>query len=86
MKLLRFGPAGGEKPGVELENGLRLDVSAFTSDFDEAFFAEDGIKGLKKWLETHREDCPPVDSGGRSWLRSAGKTTGTEPGQIGAGG
>ena len=65
MKLLRFGPAGGEKPGVELENGLRLDVSAFTSDFDEAFFAEDGIKGLKKWLETHREDCPPVDSGER---------------------
>ena len=29
MKLIRFGQAGNEKPGVVLENNKRVDVSAF---------------------------------------------------------
>ncbi len=61
MKLLRFGESGAEKPGIELEYGRRLDVSAFTPDFDEAFFREDGIEGLRKWLITQGDHCPPVD-------------------------
>ena len=50
MKLIRFGAEGMEKPGVQLENGERLDVSAFGSDFDEAFFGGDGLETLKRWL------------------------------------
>lgn len=61
MKLLRFGEPGLEKPGIELEDGRRLDVSRFTPDFDESFFREDGIDGLRKWLVAHQGNCLPVD-------------------------
>ena len=32
MKLLRYGIAGEEKPGVQLEDGTKIDVSAFGED------------------------------------------------------
>ena len=35
MKLIRFGKVGKEKPGVLLEDGARLDVPAFGSDYNE---------------------------------------------------
>jgi len=35
MKLIRMGEVGQEKPGVLLEDGTRLDVSGFGSDYDE---------------------------------------------------
>jgi hypothetical protein len=38
MKLIRFGKSGAEKPGVLLDEGTRLDVSSFVSDYDEEFF------------------------------------------------
>ena len=38
MKLIRFGDPGREKPGLQLEDGTRVDASAFGSDYDEAFF------------------------------------------------
>src|SRR6266480_3007097 len=50
MKLIRFGEMGREKPGVLLEDGSRLDVSGFGSDYDEAFFASGGIAKLRNWL------------------------------------
>src|SRR5256886_16352762 len=50
MKLIRFGEMGREKPGVLLEDGSRLDVSGFGSDYDEAFFAGGGIAKLRTWL------------------------------------
>jgi hypothetical protein len=50
--LIRFGPVGQEKPGVQLENGNRLDVSAFFPTYDETFFATDGIARLHGWLAT----------------------------------
>ena len=46
MKLIRFGEPGQEKPGV-LINEKRYDVSTFVKDYDEAFFANDGIHQLK---------------------------------------
>lgn len=54
MKLIRFGISGFEKPGVELENGKRIDVSGFCTDYDERFFAGNGIEKLRKWL--HSDD------------------------------
>src|SRR5438094_6691062 len=50
MKLIRFGEMGREKPGVLLEDGTRLDVSGFGSDYDEDFFAGSGIAKLRNWL------------------------------------
>lgn len=52
MKLIRFGISGFEKPGVELENGKRIDVSGFCTDYDERFFAGNGIEKLRKWLNS----------------------------------
>ena len=48
MRLLRYGKPGLERPAVILRNGVRRDVSAFTNDFDEAFFANDGLEKLAK--------------------------------------
>lgn len=60
MKLIRFGGIGEEKPGVQLENGSRIDVSAFGEDFDENFFGNDGINKLKSWLVDNEGSCPVV--------------------------
>ncbi len=50
MKLIRFGEPGREKPGVLLEDGKRLDVSAAVNDYDEAFFGGGGLDTLRSWL------------------------------------
>ena len=60
MKLIRFGTINAEKPGIQLTNGIKLDVSAFTSDYDEEFFGNNGIEKLKKWLESNQDTCPVV--------------------------
>jgi 2,4-diketo-3-deoxy-L-fuconate hydrolase len=50
MRLIRFGEIGREKPGVLLEDGTRLDASGFGGDYDEEFFANDGLTKLRNWL------------------------------------
>lgn len=60
MKLIRFGEAGKEKPGVQLEDGTRVDVSAFGQDYDENFFGSEGIATLQKWMASHQGECPKV--------------------------
>lgn len=60
MKLIRFGQAGNEKPGIENENGTRYDVSAFGADFDEQFFGEGGVERLAAWLQGHQDSLPEV--------------------------
>lgn len=62
MKLIRFGTLQNEKPGVQLQDGTRLDVSAFGSDYDETFFGTEGIEKLSQWLEQHQDSCPVVAS------------------------
>src|ERR1700681_3216982 len=62
LKLIRFGEAGGERPGVLLDDGARLDVSDFVSDYDEAFFARGGIDALRDWLKTHISPAARVPS------------------------
>lgn len=65
MKLLRFGEFENEKPAIELSNGKKIDISAFGEDFNEAFFASDGLTRLAKWLETEVAACPEVPSNAR---------------------
>jgi 2,4-didehydro-3-deoxy-L-rhamnonate hydrolase len=65
MKLIRSGPAGHEKAGVVLEDGTRVDVSALTGDFDEAFFGAGGVAQLRRWLSEHSDDAPRHDPAAR---------------------
>lgn len=62
MKLIRFGEAGQEKPGVIIDNNY-FDVSALVSDYNEAFFAGDAIEKLKADIKT--ANLPQVDKGVR---------------------
>jgi 2-keto-4-pentenoate hydratase/2-oxohepta-3-ene-1,7-dioic acid hydratase in catechol pathway len=62
MKLIRFGAVGVEKPGIQLENGTRIDVSDFGSDFNEDFFGNDGLEKLTDWLKGNQSNCPVVDN------------------------
>jgi len=49
MKLIRFGEPGREKPGLISSDGrLRIDVSGIVEDYDEAFFANDGLARLAR--------------------------------------
>ena len=62
MKLIRFGSRGNEKPGIQLDNEQRLDVTSFGEDYTESFFGNNGISRLKKWLENNQSGCPIIDS------------------------
>ncbi|MEM9895699.1 MAG: fumarylacetoacetate hydrolase family protein [Bacteroidota bacterium] len=46
MKLLRFGEAGQEKPGLLIDN-QRYDVSHLIDDYTERFFSEGGLEKLQ---------------------------------------
>ncbi len=65
MRLIRFGEKGNEEPGVQLEDGTRLDVSAFAQDYNEDFFGGDGIERLRIWLNTNDKICPRVSETAR---------------------
>jgi len=62
MKLIRFGAVDNEKPGVQLADGTRIDVSAFGEDYTEQFFGGDGLERLEKWLETNQNSCPKINN------------------------
>jgi 2,4-didehydro-3-deoxy-L-rhamnonate hydrolase len=65
MKLIRFGEAGKEKPGVVI-NDTCYDVSAWVQDYDEEFFENGGLAKLEKVIsenklpaiEVKRYGCP----------------------------
>lgn len=62
MKLIRFGAPGEEKPGLQLEDGTRVDASAFGSDWDESFFGGDGLERLARWQQQNAASAPRVDA------------------------
>ncbi|ULC58047.1 fumarylacetoacetate hydrolase family protein [Flaviramulus sp. BrNp1-15] len=62
MKLIRFGKINQEKPGVQLNNDTRIDVSNFGEDYTETFFETNGIERLKKWLETNQLSCSVISN------------------------
>lgn len=65
MKLIRFGKAGQEKPGVELPDGTRIDTSAFGEDYTEQFLGNNGPSRLSQWLKTNQQTCPKLSAGER---------------------
>ena len=60
MKLIRFGESGREKPGLITIDGTRLDVSAVVQDYDEEFFATDGLCQLQQWVTQKVDTAPRV--------------------------
>ena len=65
MKLLRFGEFENESPAVELSNSKRIDVAAFGEDYNEKFFATDGVARLANWLKNNAANCPEVPADAR---------------------
>ena len=53
MKLIRFGEAGKERPGVCIDNE-HYDVSGFIQDYDERFFANSGLMHLAWMIEQNK--------------------------------
>lgn len=65
MKLLRFGSFRQEKPGVELSDGSKKDLSAHFKDWDSAFFAGDGLVRLASLLKESAKDLPNIPANPR---------------------
>jgi 2,4-diketo-3-deoxy-L-fuconate hydrolase len=70
MKLFRFGAPGAEKPGV-MRGDAPIDASGFARtfpdgrDWDERFFANDGLTRLAGWLAAEGSAAPRVPEGAR---------------------
>jgi 2,4-diketo-3-deoxy-L-fuconate hydrolase len=65
VKLIRFGASGQERPGLQLEDGARVDASAFGEDYDERFFAGGGLDRLRDWASREAARAPRVAGGTR---------------------
>lgn len=65
MKLIRFGAAGKEKPGIQDQNGRNLDCSSFGEDWNEHFFGTDGLVRLQDWLKTNQMQLAEIDASSR---------------------
>lgn len=64
MKLIRFGEAGKEKPGVHI-NGVDYDVSGFIQDYNAPFFENGGLPHLGWMLDQHKEMLRKIPEGSR---------------------
>ena len=60
MKLIRHGAFNEESPGLQLEDGTRIDASAFGEDYNEKFFANDGLQRLQTWALANAENAPQL--------------------------
>ncbi len=60
MKLIRFGEVEAEQPGVQLSDGTRINVAAFGEDYNEKFFATNGLERLEKWVEKNQKICGTI--------------------------
>ena len=60
MKLIRFGEPGKEKPGLIMADGTRVDVSDAVLNYDEAFFQNNGLGELERWLNANSRSARKV--------------------------
>ncbi len=51
MKLIRYGEPGNEKTGVIIDD-KKYDTSAFGEDYDEKFFATNGLSRLQAFIDS----------------------------------
>lgn len=64
MKLIRYGNIGEEKTGIAIGDAL-YDTSAFGEDYNEHFFATDGLQRLQNFLDANQANLPAVPAGSR---------------------
>ena len=64
MKLIRFGEAGNEKTGMVLDDKM-YDTNAFGEDYNENFFANDGLERLAAFIEINKHTLPLITAGTR---------------------
>lgn len=62
MKLIRFGEAGKEKPGVIID-GINYDASAFGEDYNEQFFESGGLDRLQQFVQDRRNNLEKIQDG-----------------------
>jgi hypothetical protein len=74
MKLICFGTPDHERPGIILDDGRRIDVSAFGADYDEHFFGGDGLKQLEVWVKANAATAPTVDASVRLGIAGLGES------------
>lgn len=65
MKLIRYGPAGREKPGIISASGKKISVSRIFRDYNEAFFEQNGIEELRRWMPEIESDGESINDGER---------------------
>jgi 2,4-diketo-3-deoxy-L-fuconate hydrolase len=65
VKLIRWGAAGKEWPGVILQDGSRVDSSGIVSDYGENFWSDGGIEKLQKWLSSDVATAPRIPTATR---------------------
>jgi 2-keto-4-pentenoate hydratase/2-oxohepta-3-ene-1,7-dioic acid hydratase in catechol pathway len=59
MKLIRFRENGKIKPGVIISDTF-YDASGFGEDYNEQFFANDGLSRLQRFVDENRDKLPQV--------------------------
>jgi 2,4-diketo-3-deoxy-L-fuconate hydrolase len=61
MKLIRYGNAGQEKPGVIIDD-KKYALPGFKGDYDEDFFGTDGLKRLADYISAHKNELEELPS------------------------
>jgi 2,4-didehydro-3-deoxy-L-rhamnonate hydrolase len=64
MKLIRFGSIGEEKTGIAIGD-VWYDTSACGEDYNEHFFANNGLARLAAFVEANQPSLPEVPAGTR---------------------
>lgn len=64
MKLIRYGNTDNEKTGVII-NDINYDTSAFGEDYNEHFFATDGLKRLAQFVKENESKLNEIPHGVR---------------------
>ncbi|MEO5996005.1 MAG: fumarylacetoacetate hydrolase family protein [Chitinophagaceae bacterium] len=64
MKLIRYGSVNKEKTGIVVDD-VMYDTSAFGEDYNENFFATDGLLRLRLFLKSNKGKLPQVETGTR---------------------
>lgn len=64
MKLIRWGNAGEEKTGVMID-GKHYDTSALGADYNEEFFASEGLEKLAAYLIEQKDNLVEIPVGSR---------------------
>lgn len=64
MKLIRFGEAGKEKPGIVIDDNY-YDASGFGEDYNESFFQSNGLDRLQQYLNYNKKSLKRIAEGTR---------------------